>query len=114
MKGPLDAWRARRFGIYHVRHDSIEPDSPYRPGQAGHDFKFEVAPAAGEPIIPKRTQRVHRDGFGNHACFTFARLDWAGRLCTAEQVHALSLANMHGEYCTVLTTRQALARLPLS
>jgi len=48
------------------------------------------------------------------ACFTFARLDWAGRLCTAEQVHALSLANMHGECCTVLTTQQALARLPLS
>jgi nicotinamidase-related amidase len=47
------------------------------------------------------------------ACFTFLRPDWAGRLRTAEEVHALSLANLHGEYCTVLTTQEALARLPL-
>jgi nicotinamidase-related amidase len=43
------------------------------------------------------------------ACFTFARVDWHGRLWTADEVHALSVANMSGEYCTVLTTEQALA-----
>jgi hypothetical protein len=54
-------------------------------------------------------------GFDVHlvedACFTFAKLDWQGRLCSAEAVHALSLANLHGEYCTVLTTEAALRRL---
>jgi nicotinamidase-related amidase len=45
------------------------------------------------------------------ACFTFARLDWEGRLWSAEEVHALSVANMSGEYCTVLNTREALQRL---
>lgn len=35
------------------------------------------------------------------ACFTFARADHAGRLRSAEEVHAMSLANMDGEYCTV-------------
>ena len=43
------------------------------------------------------------------ACFTFARRDHRGRLRSADEVHAMSLANLHGEYCTVLTTAEALA-----
>jgi len=38
------------------------------------------------------------------ACYTFPRLDWNGQLWSAEQVHALSLANLHGEYCTMANT----------
>jgi len=64
MKGLLDAWRARRLGIYHVRHDSLDPDSPYRPGQPGHDFKPEVAPAAAEAIIAKQTNSASYDANG--------------------------------------------------
>ena len=45
------------------------------------------------------------------ACFTYARPDWAGRLRTADEVHAMSLANLHGEYCTVLTTAEVLGLL---
>src|SRR3989442_11279414 len=51
----LEAWRATRRPIYHVRHDSTEPDSHYRPGQPGHDFKAEAQPLDGEIIVPKRT-----------------------------------------------------------
>lgn len=40
------------------------------------------------------------------ACWTFARLDYAGRLRSAEEVHAMSLANMDPEYCTVLRSNQ--------
>jgi nicotinamidase-related amidase len=40
------------------------------------------------------------------ACWTFARLDYAGGLRSAEDVHAMSLANMAPEYCTVLRTDQ--------
>lgn len=43
------------------------------------------------------------------ATFTFDRVDWHGRHRSAEEVHALSLANLHGEYCTVVTTAQVLA-----
>jgi nicotinamidase-related amidase len=42
------------------------------------------------------------------ACFTFARKDWNGRRWRAEDVHALSLANLHGEYCTVISAGEAL------
>jgi nicotinamidase-related amidase len=38
------------------------------------------------------------------ACFTFGRKDWAGTWRTAEEVHAMSLANLDGEYCTVIST----------
>ena len=43
------------------------------------------------------------------ACFTFARRDLQGRLRTADDVHSMSLANLHQEYCTVLDTAAVLA-----
>jgi nicotinamidase-related amidase len=46
------------------------------------------------------------------ACFTFARRDFDGRLRTAEEVHAMSLANLQDEYCTVLDTESVLAGWP--
>lgn len=146
----LETWRGRGFPIYHVRHDSRYPDSAYRPGQPGHDFKPEAAPLAGETIVAKRTNSAFVGtnfegqlraaghtrlliagvitnnsveatvrmagnlGFETYlaedACFTFARPDWSGRLRTAEEVHAMSLANLDQEYCTVVTTEEALQR----
>jgi len=38
------------------------------------------------------------------ACFTFGRIDWRGTARTADEVHAMSLANLDGEYCTVTDT----------
>ncbi|VVD60316.1 isochorismatase [Pandoraea capi] len=40
-------------------------------------------------------------------CFTFARTDWNGAPRSADDVHAMSLANLDTEYCTV-TTADAL------
>jgi nicotinamidase-related amidase len=144
----LTRWRAEKWPVWHVRHDSVEPASHYRPGQPGHDFKPEVAPLPGEPVIPKRTNNAFiGTGFedrlreGGHTtlvvvgvitnnsveatvrmagnlgfdtylvedgCFTFGRADWNGRFWSAEEVHAISLANLHGEYCTVVTAEEAL------
>ena len=143
----LSAWRAARRPLIHVRHDSVEPLSTYRPGQAGHCFKPEAMPLAGETICAKQTNsafigtRLEADlraanvrqllfagvstsnsveatvrmagnlGFSVYliedACFTFAKKDWAGVLRSAQEVHDLTLANLHGEYCTV-TTSQAV------
>jgi nicotinamidase-related amidase len=44
------------------------------------------------------------------ATFTFDKLDLDGKLYPAEAVHALSLANMSGEYATVLDTATVLSR----
>ncbi|WP_342359121.1 cysteine hydrolase family protein [Terrarubrum flagellatum] len=41
-------------------------------------------------------------------CFTFARRDFAGRLRTADEVQSMSLANLSGEYCTVISSASLL------
>jgi nicotinamidase-related amidase len=42
------------------------------------------------------------------ACFTFGRRDFHGRPRTAEEVHSMSLANLHEEYCTIVDTAAVL------
>ena len=50
----LSEWRRHGRPVIHVRYDSTTPDSAYRPGQEGNTFKNEVAPLAGDTIVPKR------------------------------------------------------------
>jgi nicotinamidase-related amidase len=147
----LREWRARRMPLVHIRHDSTDPASTYRPGQAGHEFKPEAAPLAGEIVVAKHSNsafigtdleaRLRTAGIttlvvvgvstsncveatvrmaGNlgfrtflvaDGCFTFDRKDWSGRLRTASEVHDMSLANLDGEYCTVVTTDWVVAAL---
>ena len=51
----LAAWRDAGMPVMHVRHDSVEPHSPYRPDAPGHRFKDEVLPLAGEAVVGKST-----------------------------------------------------------
>jgi len=145
----LERWRAHGGLILHIRHDSTEPGSTYRPGQPGHEFKPETAPLPGEAVIGKRVnsafigtgleERLRAEGVaelvvcgvctnnsvettvrhgGNlgftitlveDACFTFGRADYRGRARTADEVHAMSLANLAGEYCRIATAAELLA-----
>ncbi|MGF6505952.1 nicotinamidase-related amidase [Paraburkholderia sp. 32] len=140
----LAHWRSRGWPVWHVRHDSTEPGSHYRPGQAGHEFKASNVPLPDEPVIAKRTNNAfigtgledrlraagHTTlvvagvitnnsveatvrmagnlGFDTYlvadGCFTFARTDWHGTPRSADDVHAMSLANLDHEYCAVVTT----------
>jgi len=43
------------------------------------------------------------------ACYTFDKADFFGQMHSAERVHAMSLGNLHGEYATVIFSRQVLA-----
>lgn len=43
------------------------------------------------------------------ACFTFAKVDFNGILRSAEDVHAMSLANIHDEYANVCLTQELLS-----
>ena len=51
----LNIWRKSNRPIIHIRHNSLEPNSYYRPGQIGNDFKPEVMPLPNELIINKQT-----------------------------------------------------------
>lgn len=43
------------------------------------------------------------------ACFTFDKADYFGTPRTAEEVHGMSLGNLHGEYATVVSSARVLA-----
>ncbi len=145
----LAHWRGRGMPVIHVRHESREPGSTYRPGQPGFEFKPATAPRRGETVVTKHvpdafigtqlldllrsaaigtvvvtgvitnnsveaTARTAGNlGFAtcvvSDATATFARRDHAGRLRTADEVHAMSLANLDGEYARIQTTAEVLA-----
>jgi len=149
MAALLAAWRESGRPLYHVRHDSTEPESHYRPGQPGHEFKAEVMPLPGEAVVAKRTNSafigtpleaiLRKAGVqtlivagvitnnsveatvrmaGNlgfetflveDAVFTFGKRDWSGTWRTASEVHAMSLANMDGEYASVVSAAAVLS-----
>lgn len=44
-----------------------------------------------------------------NSCFTFAKPDYYGKARTADDVHAMSLANLHGDYATVLSSSQLIS-----
>jgi len=47
------------------------------------------------------------------AVFTFGRKEWNGTSRAAAEVHAMSLANLDGEYCTVIRTQAVLEAIGL-
>ena len=67
----LTVWRQTRWPLFHIRHDSRQPNSTYRPGQPLHAFKPETAPREGELVLAKQT------------CSAFASTDLAERLRAA-------------------------------
>ncbi|MBT8180482.1 MAG: cysteine hydrolase [Eudoraea sp.] len=50
----LDFWRNQKFPIFHIKHNSTNPDSPLIPGQPGNEFKDIVKPLENESIIEKQ------------------------------------------------------------
>lgn len=147
----LDGWRRRQLPVIHVRHDSVEPDSPYRPGQPGNEFKPEVEPMLDETVVTKRTNSAFiatdlgdrlldadadavvyvgvltnnsveatvrmsgnlgfRTMVVGDGCWAVDTDDLLGRSWAAEDVHALSLANLDGDYATVVNADELLAAI---
>lgn len=142
----LNQWRNSSRPVIHVKHESIELKSTYRPGQVGCNFKDDVMPLADEYIVIKHvnsafigtnlkellkklnvtclvifgvitnnsvdaTVRMAGNlGFNTYlvedACFTFPRPDYNGKIRTAEEIHAMTLANLDNEYCRVISTNE--------
>jgi nicotinamidase-related amidase len=147
----LQAWRNSGRPLFHVQHRSTTTGSPLKSGQLGCDFKPEVKPLPGEPIVGKSVNsafigtdleaRLRAAGIGTlviaglttahcvstttrmagnlgfhtflvaDACATNARTGHDGRSHDAENVHAMELAALHGEFAEVMDTGSLLAAL---
>lgn len=145
------AWRKAGRPLWHVRHDSAEPRSVFRPGQPGNAHKPQTAPRPGEPLVTKSAHsafigtdledRLQRAGAetlvlcgiqtnfcvastarmaGNmgyttyvvgDACATFPQTLLDGRKVDAQLAHDLALAELHGEFATVVDAADVLAAL---
>ena len=148
----IAAWRAEDLPIVHVRHDSVDPASPYAPDGPGHRFKPCAAPLPGEAVLAKNANSAfvgtglesmldelgattlvicgvltpnsveatarHAGNLGYQvfvvadACWAVDKVDLRGKRWPAEDVHALSLAHLEGEYASIvsaMTTLQAAA-----
>lgn len=87
----LSLWRHLGWPLFHVRHDSREPQSTYRPGQPLHDFKDQTVPLAGETVLGKTT------------CNAFASTDLAERLraCGSSRVFVCGVITNNSVESTV-------------
>ena len=144
----IAAWRAEALPLVHIRHDSVDPASPYAPHAPGHGFKPCAVPLAGETVVGKTANSAfigtalesmlddlgattlvlcgvltpnsveatarHAGNLGYQvfvvadACWAVDKVDLRGKRWPAEDVHALSLAHLEGEYATVVDVATAL------
>jgi nicotinamidase-related amidase len=147
----LTAFRRAGALVFHVRHASSEPGSPFQPARPGYVVKDEAKEQVGEAVIVKRVnsafigtdleQRLREAGIRtvviagattNHcvetttrmagnlgfeallvrdATWTFERVGPDGETHSAAAVHAMSLANLSGEFATVVTAAEVEAAL---
>lgn len=94
IKQILEAWRASQRPIYHIKHNSTEPNSPLRPNQIGNEFMPEVTPQNHEPVIGKTV----------NSAFIGTDLEKRLRDNDIEQVVIVGLTTNH---CVSTTTRMA-------
>ena len=147
----LRAFRSKGAPVFHVRHASIEPNSPFRPERPGHAVKDEAREQPGEPVIVKNVHsafigtdleaRLRDQGIltvvitgamTNHCVETTARMagnlgfetklvrdaTWTfdrkgpdGDQRSAEEIHAMTLVNLDGEFAEITTTADVIDRL---
>jgi nicotinamidase-related amidase len=90
----IEMWRERDWPIVFVRHDSVAPGSPLRPGSPGNDFKGVVA---GEPDLLV-TKSVHSAFLGE------PDLDaWLRR----HEISGVAVCGIQTNMCCETTARQA-------
>lgn len=134
--------------IFHIQHNSTDPNSPLRPNQIGNEFKPLTAPIDDEIVIGKTvnsafigtnlydeltsraidslvivglttnhcvsttTRMAGNFGFDvlvvTDGTATFDRVGVDGKRYDSELVHQISLANLHGEFASVVSSQTLL------
>lgn len=90
----LDTWRALRYPVFHVKHNSVNPKSPLAPGKPGNAIKEIVKPMGDEPVIAKKVNSA------------FIGTDLEARLKGKGITHVV-LAGLQTDHCVSTTARMA-------
>ena len=90
----LAAWRESSRPVIHVKHNSVMPGSPLRPGQAGNDIKPAAAPQGDEPVIGKTVNSA------------FIGTDLEERL-RAAGIDSVVIVGLTTDHCVSTTARMA-------
>lgn len=94
MRQILQYWRKQSRPIFHVKHNSLNENSPLRVGQSGNEIQAVVAPVGDEPVIEKTV----------NSAFIGTDLEDRLRSSGIEQVVIVGLTTNH---CVSTTTRMA-------
>lgn len=90
----LKKWREKGWPVFHVKHNSTNPQSPLVKGKPGNPIQDVVAPAENEPVFEKNV----------NAAFIGTGLEEALR---KEGIKKLVLAGMTTEDCVSTSVRMA-------
>jgi nicotinamidase-related amidase len=90
----LAAWRQKGWPVIHIRHCSVEPDSPLRPELPGNAFKAEARPLPGEKQFSKTV----------NSAFIGTGLE---QYLRAQAISALVIVGLTTDHCVSTTTRMA-------
>ena len=90
----LAEWRRRERPVIHVRHSSVDPHSPLRPGLPGHAFKEEVRPLEREEQFDKTVNSAFvGTGLADHL--------------RSREISSLVVVGLTTDHCVSATTRNA-------
>lgn len=90
----LEFWRGSKLPVIHAKHDSVNTDSPLRPGQPGNQIKAEVFPKASEVLFSKTV----------NSAFIGTSLEVYLR---QQGIRKLVLCGMTTDHCVSTTARMA-------
>ena len=90
----LSAWRKRGLPVIHVRHCSVEPQSPLRPELPGNEFKKEARPLPGEAQFSKSA----------NSAFIGTGLE---QYLHEQDIASLTIVGLTTDHCVSASTRMA-------
>jgi len=90
----LTSFRAKQMPIFHVKHNSSNPNSPLHPNKEGNNFHPAVQPLANEPVFEKNVNSA------------FIGTELEARL-KAQNITDLVIVGLTIEHCMSTSVRMA-------
>ncbi len=90
----LAEWRHHSQPVIHIRHCSVEPDSPLRPDLPGNEFKMETQPLPEEKQFSKSV----------NSAFTGTDLE---KYLREHDISSLVIVGLTTDHCVSTSTRMA-------